>query len=174
MTLQEVKQLEPPNARWCLKHIRMKPMEENGMTVLRGNWEAQGCTPGSIVLRWQPTVGSQPTANNQQPIADTYISSTISGRYIGTLSQSDRDYGFYFEIRLEEDGSGQSSITSDGEGGNATHELKWSYDPTKSEVYFTEKKVLEKSVADWPWCIKKANLFFQEDKNKLSLGRPFY
>ena len=174
MTLQEVEQLEPPNAKWCLKHIRLTAIEENGLTILNGKWEAQGCTPGMIVLSPQSLVPSLQSAADSRIQGGAQPSifspqSSILGRYSGTLSQSDRDYGFYFEIQLDPDGTGTSMITSDGEGGNATHELKWMFDEAKSEVYLTEKKVLEKSVADWPWCIKKATLFYLEDKNRMSL-----
>ncbi len=166
MTLQEVKQLEPPNAKWCLKHIRLTPLNENDSTVLKGKWEAQGCTPGSITLSRKLSVGrSQLTAGNQIPNTQY----PMHGKYTGTLSQSDRDYGFYFEIWLEEDGTGSSRITSDGEGGNATHQLKWAYNEAKSEIKLSEQKVTEKSVADWPWCIKRATLFFQKDENRMSL-----
>ena len=168
MTLQEVKQLEPPNAKWCLKHIRLTPVEENGKTLLKGKWEAQGCTPGSMTLgRTNPDGAMIARDTDSSPMA--HVDDAIPGRYTGTLSQSDRGYGFFFEILLKEDGSGTSTIISDGEGGNASHLLKWSFDEAKSEVHLTEKKVLEKSVADWPWCIKKATLFYMKDKNRLSL-----
>ncbi len=167
VTLQEVKQLEPPDAKWCLKHIRLTPGADDITNTLQGTWEAHGCTPGTVSLQrqpadFQPTASGNPISNLRQPTA-------IHGKFTGTLSQTDRDYGFYFEIQLHEDGTGTSRIISDEAGGNALHQLKWTFDEARSEVYLTEKKVLEKSVADWPWCIKKATLFYQKDRNRLSL-----
>jgi hypothetical protein len=168
MTLQEVKQLEPPNAKWCLKHIRFTTSAADDSDILEGKWEAQGCTPGSIVLRRQMIKGIEEEQEIETDFSQN-STSDIPGKYTGTLSQSDREYGFFFEIHLAEDGTGTSNIISDGEGGNALHQLKWTFDEAKSEIYLTEKKVLEKSVADWPWCIKRAALFYQKDKNRLSL-----
>lgn len=55
LALQEVQQLEPPNARWCLKHIRLRYSESATGDQLEGPWEAQGCTPGNLLLRKQAT-----------------------------------------------------------------------------------------------------------------------
>ncbi len=166
LALQEVKQLEPPNARWCLKHIRLQPTRENGSTVLSGTWEAEGCTPGKIMLR--PLFS---TASHDPGGADPgqFLPVSIPGKYTGTLSQSDRDYGFYFEIWLEENGTGRSKITSDGEGGNATHQLFWTFDEKTDRLFFEEVGVNKKSVADWPWCIKTAVLDFQKEDIRLSM-----
>ena len=165
MTLQEVKQLEPPNAKWCLKHIRLNLIFENEETLLKGTWEAEGCTPGEIVLSRQSAVGSK-----QSAVDSGESDFSIHGKYTGTLSQADRNYGFYFEIWLNEDGTGRSRITSDGGGGNATHQLNWTFDENQGQLQFSEKEVTEKSVHDWPWCLKDANLYFQKEENRLSLS----
>ena len=160
LTLQEVIQLEPPNARWCLKHIRLLLKEIDGVQVLEGDWEAEGCTPGKIRLVSQAGQAKRPGGNYIEP---------VYGKYTGHLSQSDRDYGFYFEIELSEDGTGTSRIISDAEGGNAVHLLKWSFDEQTGELAFKESEVKEKSVPDWPWCIKSAQLQFQREADRLSL-----
>ena len=161
LTIQEVKQLEPSGSKWCLKHIRLQPVSENGITLLKGRWEATGCTPGEVTLR--------PVAPGEATIADAETP-PIAGKYTGTLSQSDRDYGFYFELILRPDGTGTSNIISDGPGGNATHQLEWTFDPAYSLLRFTEIKVVNKSVPDWPWCIKTAELLFQKEPNRISLA----
>jgi len=58
LVLQEVLQLEPENARWCLKHIRLQVIEKQGVTTLEGDWEAQGCKPGTMKLVRSSAVGS--------------------------------------------------------------------------------------------------------------------
>lgn len=159
LTLQEVKQLEPPNARWCLKHIRLA-LDDDGH--LAGRWEAEGCTPGNIILRKQTKTG--------EPAMAVEAEAVITGKFTGTLSQSDREYGFYFEIILNEDGTGTSRIISDEAGGNATHAFNWTFDESSSELNFTENNLIEKSVADWPWCIKKAQLTLEKETNRIALN----
>ncbi len=169
LTLQEVKQLQPPNARWCLKHIRLQPTQENTSTILKGTWEAEGCSPGKLVLSPQSST-SKPIPDAVNPASNSsLLSNNIPGRYTGILLQSDRDYGFYFEIWLEENGTGRSKITSDGEGGNAVHQLFWTFDENTNRLFFEEIKVNQKSVQDWPWCIKTAFLNFQKEDIRLSM-----
>ncbi|MEK7254252.1 MAG: hypothetical protein AAB316_05870, partial [Bacteroidota bacterium] len=160
LALQEVRQIEPPGAKWCLKHIRLQLANHEGKAHLEGNWEAEGCTPGKMKL-----VGAAPPA--QSPI--TNHQSPITGRWSGHLSQADREYGFYFEINLAADGTGTSQIISDGEGGNATHRLRWSFDEAAGELILKESEVAEKSVAAWRWCLKSARLKFEKDPVRLSL-----
>ncbi len=160
--LQEVLQLEPENARWCLKHIRLQIDKTQPSPTLSGNWEAQGCKPGTMKLVRSLPVGSgQPKPEvNQLPII---------GRYSGHLSQADRDYGFYFEMKFEPNGTGTSQITSDGEGGNATHRLHWTFDEAAQRLDFEETDILEESVPSWRWCMKSGSLFFKKEKNRRSL-----
>ncbi len=168
LTLQEVKQLEPPNARWCLKHIRLLPVNESGTIILSGTWEAEGCTPGRLELRPEHASSSIITPSGDPDIIENQH--TIFGKYTGTLSQSDRDYGFYFELWLNENGTGRSKITSDGEGGNAEHQLLWTFDKKEDRLFFEELKVVDRSIADWPWCLKTATLDFTKEQNRLSLS----
>ena len=44
---------------------------------------------------------------------------TVTGEWTGHLNQSDREYGFYYEFKLEAGGTGQSYIVSEGSGGSA-------------------------------------------------------
>jgi hypothetical protein len=174
LAIQEVDQLEPPNARWCLKHIRLSFSEKNGIATLAGNWEAQGCTPGTLTLSRQTssnqiengTPSSLPDKSGQ---AIPHPSSLITGKWSGHLSQSDRDYGFYFEMKFEEGGSGTSHITSDGEGGNAVHRLRWTFDEAAGRLDFEELELIEESVPSWRWCMKSGSLFFKKEESRLSL-----
>ena len=60
LVLQELKQLEPENAKWCLKHIRLQYAENQDIAKLEGDWEAQGCKPGTMKLAVrQLAVGSR-------------------------------------------------------------------------------------------------------------------
>ena len=167
LTLQEVKQLEPPNARWCLKHIRLTLYQDD---QLSGRWEAEGCTPGDIVLRKQVVnVDSDSTDDTRLSGDAVGLESEITGKFTGTLSQSDREHGFYFEIKLDQDGTGTSRIISDGAGGNASHFFRWRFDKSTSTLYFTESRIVNKSVEEWPWCIKKAKLALTKETNRVAL-----
>ena len=170
LILQEVLQLEPQNARWCLKHIRLQLVENQGVETLEGNWEADGCKPGTMKLR---QVGSSAVGSGQPDPSQSAIpnpQSAIESRFSGHLSQSDRDYGFYFEMKFEADGTGTSQITSDGEGGNATHRLRWTFDEAEQRLDFEETDILEESVPSWRWCMKSGSLFYQKEKNRRSLA----
>ncbi len=170
LTIQEVDQLEPPNARWCLKHIRLNFSEKNGAATLEGTWEAQGCTPGTLRLSRQS--GSLQSDSRAALTPKSEIrnpKSEIHGKWSGHLSQSDRDYGFYFEMKFEEGGSGTSHITSDGEGGNAVHRLRWTFDEAAGRLDFEELELIEESVPSWRWCMKSGSLFFKKEESRLSL-----
>ncbi len=170
LTIQEVDQLEPPKARWCLKHIRLNFSEKNGTATLDGTWEAQGCTPGTLRLSRQsgsPQSGSLQSDSPKLEIGNWKLE--ILGKWSGHLSQSDRDYGFYFEMKFEEGGSGTSHITSDGEGGNAVHRLRWTFDEAAGRLDFEELELIEESVPSWRWCMKSGSLFFKKEESRLSL-----
>ncbi|MBI1224733.1 MAG: hypothetical protein GC192_05815 [Bacteroidetes bacterium] len=164
LVLQEVLQLEPENARWCLKHMRLQFADNQGVATLEGNWEAQGCKPGFMKL--ELAVGNQGSGN---PSKSQYPNTPVHGRYAGNLSQSDRDYGFYFEMEFNKDGTGTSHIVSDGEGGNATHRLHWTFDETAQRLDFEETEIIEESVPSWRWCMKSGSLFYQKESFRRSL-----
>lgn len=171
LVLQEVRQLEPENARWCLKHMRLQLVEKQGVVTLEGDWEAQGCKPGTMKLVRSSTVGSeQPDVSQPSNSQFSIFNAQSPARFSGHLSQSDRDYGFYFEMMLDADGTGTSHIVSDGEGGNATHRLRWTFDEVAQRLDFEETDILEESVPTWRWCMKSGSLFFQKEKNRLSLA----
>ncbi len=170
LVLQEVRQLEPENARWCLKHMRLQLVEKQGVATLEGDWEAQGCKPGTMKLVRSSTVGSEQSDSSKSTnFQFSIFNSQSPARFSGHLSQSDRDYGFYFEMMLEADGTGTSHIVSDGEGGNATHRLRWTFDEVAQRLDFEETDILEESVPTWRWCMKSGSLFYQKEKNRLSL-----
>ncbi|MCF8246515.1 MAG: hypothetical protein K9J37_15290 [Saprospiraceae bacterium] len=168
LILQEVLQLEPENARWCLKHIRLQLDKTQPSPTLSGNWEAQGCKPGTMKLVLSSPVGSGQSAPSQSAIHNPQ--SAIVGRFSGSLTQSDRDYGFYFEMEFKKDGTGTSIIVSDGEGGNATHRLDWTFDEAAQRLDFEETAIIEESVPSWRWCMKSGSLFYQKEKNRHSLN----
>ncbi|MBK9016014.1 MAG: hypothetical protein IPM82_19200 [Saprospiraceae bacterium] len=114
------------------------------------------------------TVGSWQSDSSQSVIRNPQ--SAIESRFSGHLSQSDRDYGFYFEMNFEAGGTGTSQITSDGEGGNATHRLRWTFDEAEQRLDFEETDILEESVPSWRWCMKSGSLFYQKEKNRRSLA----
>ena len=173
LAIQEVDQLEPPNAYWCLKHIRLQFFEKDGIATLDGTWEAQGCTPGTLRLSRQ--VGSSERSGDPELASGRKSEirnpkSEIPGKWSGHLSQSDRDYGFYFEMKFEEGGGGTSHITSDGEGGNAVHRLRWTFDEAAARLDFEELELIEESVPSWRWCMKSGSLFFKKEASRLSLA----
>ncbi len=175
VVLQEVLQLEPENARWCLKHIRLQFDETQASPTLVGDWEAQGCKPGTMKLVLNSAVGPKGVNSeqlksvvNQSPITNHQL--PVIGRFTGNLTQSDRDYGFYFEMKFDADGSGTSHIVSDGEGGNATHRLRWTFDEADQRLDFEETDIMEESVPSWRWCMKSGSIFYKKEKNRRSLA----
>ena len=163
LILQELQQLEPNAPLWCLKFAELEYSAEPGQHILSGRWKATDCTPGDIYL-WKKATFKKST------IVDTFtrmIPPTITGKWTGTLSQSDRDYGFYFEVDLNEGDVGQSYIVSEDNGGSATHALKW--EMVDNEISFRERDIIKKSDGNWRWCIKSAILKFNREEAKLTL-----
>lgn len=148
LLLQELKQEEPAEPRWCLKYVKLS-LEQDvlGRAVLQGNWQAEGCRPG-ILRMW--AVDSEN--------ATTQTGAGREGRWTGHLDQADRAYGFYYELELRADGKGSSHIVSEDNGGTASHALAWFWDSIRQVVTIREDKVVEKTDANWPWCIKQAEL----------------
>ena len=154
VTLQEIKQLQPKGAKWCLKHLRLtlKP------GLLIGKWEADGCVPGTIRL----TNKEFSPQNDSQKIP--------LGKWTGSVSQSDRDYGFFYEIELFEGGKGTSYIVSEGNGGSANHALNWSFDTYSNTLNFEETDITHKTADKWRWCMKSGQLNLTKSQNKLSFS----
>lgn len=142
LQLQEVQQLEPASPAWCLKFIEATLSADQ--KTLEGSWKATGCSPGFIRMK---KIGM----SYEEEIPFTY-----PGRWTGHLSQSDRDYGFFFELQLNANGGGTSSIVSEGAGGEATHNLIW--EATDQGIRFTESYVAERTDPDWKWCLKNGAL----------------
>ncbi|MEL6657220.1 MAG: hypothetical protein AAFN81_26585 [Bacteroidota bacterium] len=141
ITLQEVEQLTPESAKWCLKYLSLQLSANN---QLSGEWTATGCRPGIVLL---------------QRAGGTYteeVPFTYPGRWSGHLSQSDRDYGFYYELNLKPDGTGTSKIVSEDAGGEAIHQLQWQ--ETATGISFSEPEVLERTDPKWKWCLKSGQL----------------
>lgn len=143
LLVQEIKQLVPENEKWCIKYFRL----HHDSRVLRGTWGAKGCGGGYVFLQQ----GGQPEVKQ---VADF----SPSGKWTGRLTQSDRDYGFYFELEIDTAGLGKSRIVSEGSGGQAWHALQWSFDTRDSTLKFGESKVLSRTEASWKWCIKQSDL----------------
>lgn len=148
LIMQEVEQLRPASPQWCLKYldIRKAPNNSNGM-VLEGTWTATACKPGFIRM--------------EKPIEDDglimrEVTFDFTGRWTGHLSQTDREYGFFYEMNLLADGTGTSHIVSEGAGGEATHELFW--EQNGDRVYFRESQVNKRTDDQWKWCLKSGEL----------------
>lgn len=138
LNLQEIKQISPDAPQWCLKYMKVSL---KNATLLEGEWTAPQCAGGSISMK---RIGAR-------GLAPTY-----EGRWVGHLSQTDRPYGFYYELNLQADGTGQSHIVSEGAGGEAHHQLEWQI--TDAGITFTELAVSKRTQADWKWCLKSADL----------------
>lgn len=161
LVLQEIEQLEPQNGGWCLKYITLNFAQENGYDVLSGTWKADRCQPGTITLR-RPSATKTVTVERETPFA-------WAGRWSGHLAQSDRDYGFFYELNLNADGSGQSYIVSEDNGGSAYHDLTWNFDTVDSLFTLTESAVASKTDPKWKWCIKSATFKLKRDSNRYYL-----
>jgi hypothetical protein len=146
LKLQEVEQLQPASPSWCLKFIEVR-LAADGQT-LTGTWQATGCRDGFLQMQ------------RQGEAYEEEIPFRYPGRWTGYLSQSDRDYGFYFELQLAADGTGTSHIVSEDAGGEATHDLRWN--TTLEGIQFTESNVKERTDPDWKWCLKQGSI--QKDR----------
>lgn len=155
ITLQEITQLEPKGAKWCMKHIRLSL--KNG--VLSGNWEAEGCIPGTMRL-----TNAEFNLNQNLP--------TPLGKWTGSVSQSDRDYGFYYELELFENGTGKSYIVSEGNGGSAQHSVSWS--KSGDVLEFEETSIIQKTSEEWPWCMKSGKLIISEGSNRKQMDGKWW
>lgn len=173
LVLQEIKQTSSAPF-WCLKHVRLVYNEENGRAFLKGTWEADGCSGGTVILS-QPLT---PSPDNQKRTTDTNNSITyqeqpitmaLLGKWAGHLGQSDRDYGFYFAMDLKNSPTGLSYIVSEGNGGSAWHDLSWSFNENTEVLSFKESKVATKTAPQWKWCLKEANLQLRKEEHRYIL-----
>lgn len=143
LKLQEIQQLSPEENPWCLKSLTLNLTGDE----LTGDWTAKGCQPGTAVLH---RAGGSPRFAQAYPY----------GRWAGELQQSDRDYGFFFEVTLRPDGTGESHIVSEANGGEAFHDLSWQPEPAGG-LRITEARVARKTDPNWRWCVK--SLLLQAD-----------
>ncbi|MEL7220171.1 MAG: hypothetical protein AAGJ93_02565 [Bacteroidota bacterium] len=147
LIMQEVEQLRPASPQWCLKYLDIRKIPSTNSLLLEGNWTATGCKPGFIRM--------------EKPLEDDglimrEVTFDFAGRWTGHLSQSDREYGFFYEMNLNTDGTGTSHIVSEGAGGEATHELFW--EQNGDRVYFRESQVNKRTDDQWKWCLKSGEL----------------
>jgi len=152
LVLQEIHQTQPVKPRWCLKYATLNFSLEKNIMLLQGEWKADGCRPGQIFLK------------KTLPLDESFVLPPHIGKWTGYLTQSDRDYGFYFEMDISEDGSGKSFIVSEDNGGSAFHQLDWSFDPVFNSFEHKESHVSQKTDPNWKWCIKSSALQFDQEK----------
>ncbi len=154
VNLQEIAQVEPLQPQWCLKFATLNLSWKSDSLFLDGVWLAQGCRPGRIFLsKTAPAPSYNP--------APTHL-----GQWTGHLSQSDRPYGFFYQVTLDANGAGQSYIVSEGSGGSARHHLKWQMDAGGEQISIQEDSVWERTDARWKWCIKSATLRLRKETNR--------
>ncbi len=161
LVLQEIEQTEPKQPRWCLKYALLKYTKKATTEEISGDWKANGCTPGKLFLQRQRIV-KEGVTNKPEPF-------TWTGRWTGQLSQSDRDYGFYYDFNLNNGGVGQSYIVSEDNGGSANHNLQWTFNKKDSTLIIKELEVVNKTDSNWKWCIKSAALRLRHNANVYTL-----
>lgn len=150
LVLQELQQISTTPPEWCLKYQQLRLLERNDSLLLLGNWSGGVCNPGRVYL-YQLRTLSRDTLQQELPFSKT-------GKWTGHLDQSDRAYGFFYEVTLKADGTGSSFIVSEDSGGSAYHNLKWTFDTTQQQVRINEIDVSERTDLHWKWCIKAARL----------------
>lgn len=155
LQLQEVEQTQPSAPQWCLKYATLVVQGEGDQAHLVGDWTATGCSPGKITLYRSGIIVEE-------------LPFTPAGRWTGHLSQSDREYGFYFSVELAEDGTGTSSIVSEGAGGEATHSLVW-YEE-EDGIVCQESSVIKRTDPDWKWCLKTLDLHKQRKGDQYEMS----
>ena len=161
LILQELRQTRPSLPQWCIKYATLGLGNDRGRAVLSGPWRADGCTPGRIFLQKAGAI--------QRDTIVQELPTGISGKWAGTLSQSDREYGFFFELELQPSGAGSSYIVSEGNGGGARMQLDYTYDEAQQRLRFQESRVVEKEDPAWPWCIKSGELQYRREGSRLVL-----
>ena len=163
LILQEIEQTKPKEPRWCLKYATLRLSDEGGVPKLEGKWKASGCTPGTLVLR-KKEPGQDHFVEEEQPF-------TTAGKWTGHLAQSDREYGFFFEMVLDETKSGKSYIVSEDNGGSAFHNLEWTFMELGEDRYFqfVESEVAERTDEKWKWCIKSGELQLRREAHQYVL-----
>lgn len=162
VVLQELRQISPLPPEWCLKYSKLNLVERNDSLLLIGDWSGGECAPGKVYLYQIPAL---------REIKKTqWLPFSKIGRWTGHLDQSDRSYGFFYEIDLQADGTGTSSIVSEGSGGEATHTLLWRFDSSKQVLHMEEKAVVKRTDPKWKWCIKKATLQLEKVGNAYQLS----
>ena len=159
LLLQEVNQLKPKDEKWCMKNLKLKLSDNQASVWVGGTWTATGCSPGKVRLE-RKRKGNFSSENGATASTDT----GIFGNWAGSLSQSDRDYGFYFEMNLNANDVGTSFIVAEGNGGSCTHDMTWNLDG--NAFTFSENEIIRKEEPKWKWCIKSGSLTFREEVNK--------
>ena len=161
LILQEIVQTEPEKPRWCLKYAILKLSVADNALRLEGDWKADGCAPGKISLTKRSGL--------EELIAEEAEVFSMAGRWTGTLAQTDRNHGFYYEIQLSADGRGVSHIVAEDNGGSAHHRLEWSFAASDSVITVEESALTEKTDPRWKWCIKTARLRLRQEPSRYVL-----
>jgi len=161
LILQEIVQTEPATPRWCLKYAILKLSVADNAFKLEGDWKADGCAPGKISLTKRSGL--------EELIASETELFSMAGRWTGTLSQSDRNHDFFYEIQLSADGRGISQIVAEDNGGSANHRLEWSFSIADSSLIIEESALTEKTDPRWKWCIKSARLRLRRETSRYVL-----
>lgn len=160
LAIQELEQLFPLRPRWCLKYAKLTWTPAD--YALEGTWTAEGCSPGIMQL-------SQPGLKTDTVVVEVPVPFSFEGAWTGVVSQSDRDYGFYYALDLAGEGSGTSYIVSEDNGGDATHALEWQLTEADSSVILKELEVIKKNDPNWKWCIKEAKLALKKESHRYVL-----
>jgi hypothetical protein len=170
LILQEIEQLEPKKPRWCHKYMTLQLTDEDGVQKLAGDWKAENCTPGTIELT-RLTFANIKTSSiaTEEEVIEKEMPFTMDGKWTGQLTQTDRDYGFYYQFDLDGASGGESYIVSEGNGGSANHALKWTFDESTPMLSVEERRIDEKSDENWRWCIKTAELKLRKENLKYVL-----
>jgi hypothetical protein len=139
-----------------MKNLRLKLSDNQASVWVGGAWTATGCSPGKVRLE-RKRKGDFSTDGVSKEEA-------IFGSWAGSLSQSDREYGFYFEMNLATNDIGTSYIVAEGNGGSCTHDMTWIL--IGNSFNFSENEIVRKEKPKWKWCIKSGSLTFREEANK--------
>lgn len=167
---QEDEQTSPEPA-WCLKNCKLKYMRDDMWEKLEGEWSALNCKGGYINLKRRRAINPKKSKRRKAP-APKKTKSDWVGTWSGHLNQSDRDYGFYYQLSIVEDANGlwgTSYIVSEDEGGYANHLLEIELDAAGLGLTIKEPKVIYKSLPEWPWCYKSSQLLLTKDANHMFL-----
>ncbi|MEL6536270.1 MAG: hypothetical protein AAFQ98_12715 [Bacteroidota bacterium] len=140
----------------CWKGMKLRFIEKSNVWRLEGPFVAPGCAKGNVTLSKAP--------GDASPISEDH---PLGGRWVGVLTQEDKDYDFSYELDLYAGQQGSSSIAVEHGGGVGDHKLTWSVVGYGDQIHIQETQLLfDGAEPGFYWCFKQATLTRREEADQ--------